>query len=371
MVIVGLALAAVALMSWDRMSAATEELEQRIEQLSDRQIQLEPAAQDAVRVSRSGDDTPPPIQDEGPRLHQITMEAKELNGTLADGTTYEYWTFDRTVPGPMLRVRDGDTVELTLANAEDSRIAHNIDLHAVTGPGGGAHATMVQPGEERTFRFKALNPGLYVYHCAAPHVPTHVAMGMYGLILVEPPGGLPPVDKEFYIMQGEIYTNAFPGVKGHAVFSEEGLRSETPNYVVFNGQFQALTGDHALEASVGDRIRVFVGNGGPNLISSFHVIGEIFDVVHREGGSDASHNIQTTMIPAGGAAWVEFTIEVPGEYVMVDHSLSRAIDKGAVAVLIAKGDEDTAVFDPMAIRAESARWDSGYEYNTAGASEEP
>ncbi len=360
--IVALALAIVGLVSWNRMSAATDEISQRVEQLSDRQVRLEPAIEDAARVSRSGDDLPPPLTGSEPKLHRVRIQAKELDGTLADGTTYRYWTFDGTVPGPMLRVRVGDTVELTLENAADSEIAHNIDLHAVNGPGGGAEATMVRPGEERTFRFKALHPGLFVYHCAAPHVPTHIAMGMYGLILVEPQGGLPPVDKEFYIVQGEIYANAPPRVRGHAEFSEEGLRSENPHYVVFNGQFQALSGDHALKASVGDRVRVFVGNAGPNLVSSFHVIGEIFDVVHKEGGTDAIHNIQTTLIPAGGATWVEFTIDVPGEYILVDHSISRSIDKGALAVLLAEGAESTEIFDPLDVRAQSARWDSGYEY---------
>lgn len=360
--VLAFALALTSLLLWQRMSQAAKALDERVDQLSDTQVTLAPAAEGAERVSRSGMDVPPPLAADGPTLHRLTLVAKELDGVLADGTTYTYWTFDGAVPGPMLRVREGDTVELTLRNAPDSVQAHNIDLHAVNGPGGGAEATLVGPGKERTFRFKALNPGLYIYHCAAPHIPTHIAMGMYGLILVEPRGGLAPVDKEFYVVQGEIYANAPPGRSGHAVFSGEGLRNENPHYVVFNGQFQALTGDHALEASVGDRVRIYVGNAGPNLVSSFHVIGEIFDVVHQEGASEATTNIQSTVIPAGGAAWVEFTIDVPGEYLLVDHSISRAIDKGAIAQIVAKGEENTEIFNALQLEGAPARLDSGYEY---------
>jgi len=179
-----------------------DRINERMEQLSDRETTLAPARDDAARISRQADDVPPPIGDRGPMELEINLEAKELVGTLADGVTTLYWTFDGTVPGPLLRIRVGDTVRFTLSNAQQNRQAHNIDLHAVNGPGGGAEATFVLPGESKTFRFQARNPGLFIYHCAAPHIPTHVAMGMYGLILVEPEGGLPPVDKEFYVVQG-------------------------------------------------------------------------------------------------------------------------------------------------------------------------
>lgn len=362
---VALVLAVGLLVSGRQMA---DQVNERMEQLSDRQSELEPAHQDAVRISRRAHDVPPPVGERDSAEIDIHLEAKELVGQLADGVTTEFWTFDATVPGPMLRVRVGDKVRFTLSNAEDSKQAHNIDLHAVNGPGGGAEATFVLPGEAKSFTFRALNPGLFIYHCAAPHIPTHIAMGMYGLILVEPEGGLPPVDKEFYVVQGEVYANAPPGRKGHVKFSSEGLVNEMPHYVVFNGQFQALTDEHSLKAQVGDRVRIFVGNAGPNLVSSFHVIGEIFDVVHREGATESVTNLQTTVIPAGGAAWVEFTVDVPGEYILVDHSLSRAIDKGAFATLVVDGPKNPDVFKPLDI-APADEDDSGYDVDVPGGAD--
>ncbi|HEU5089224.1 MAG TPA: multicopper oxidase domain-containing protein, partial [Roseiflexaceae bacterium] len=266
-----------------------------------------PAAADAVNIIKAANDLPAPITRTAPETVQLHLTTKEVNGYLDNGVTYTYWTFDGTVPGPLLRVKVGDTVEVTLTNDASSGSPHSIDLHAVTGPGGGAVATQVAPGETKHFTFKAMNPGVYVYHCASPHIPTHVANGMYGLIVVEPEGGLQPVDKEFYVMQGEIYTSQAKGTKGHVTMSSQNMRDEHPTYVVFNGANAALTEDNAMHVKVGDKVRLFVGNGGPNLISSFHVIGEIFDTVHQEGATEGVSNIQTTLIQAGGAAWVEFT----------------------------------------------------------------
>lgn len=303
-----------------------------------------PAAANAVRIARDPADLPAPISRRQPEKVMVSLETREVRGTLTDGTTFTYWTFDGTVPGPMVRVRVGDTVELRLKNQAESKNVHSIDLHAVTGPGGGAVLTQVRPGEEKVFTFKALNPGVYVYHCATPHIPSHIAMGMYGLIVVEPEEGLPPVDREFYVMQGEVYTAGERGARGDLAFDGNKLFHEDPDFVVFNGQFAALTGDHAMKARVGDTVRIFVGNGGPNLASSFHVIGEIFDRVHPEGASEAQTNVQTTLVPAGGAAWVEFKVEVPGTYTLVDHSISRAIDKGAMAQIEVDGDPNDAVY---------------------------
>jgi nitrite reductase (NO-forming) len=221
---------------------------------------------------------------------------------------------------------------------------HNIDLHAVNGPGGGAEATNVAPGKEAVFNFKALNPGLYVYHCAAAPVPMHIANGMYGLILVEPAGGLPKVDREYYIMQGEFYTKGKTDEKGLQDFDQDKGVDERPTYVVFNGKKNALMGKNALEAKVGETVRLFVGNGGPNLVSSFHVIGEIFDRVYMEGGSKINENVQTTLIPAGGAAIVEFKVEEPGDYILVDHSIFRAFNKGAIGILKVTGEKNPKVY---------------------------
>jgi nitrite reductase (NO-forming) len=263
---------------------------------------------------------------------------------IADGTTYRFWTFGGTVPGSFIRVREGDQIEMHLHNEKDSSMPHNIDLHAVTGPGGGAGASITMPGQTSTFTFAGLNPGLYVYHCAMPGmVGMHIANGMYGLILVEPKDGLPKVDHEFYIMQGDFYTTGKTGEKGHQDFNYEKAVEERPDYVVFNGRVGSMTGEHALKVKKGETVRLFVGNGGPNLTSSFHLIGEIFDNAFGEAGSAVSHNVQTTSIPAGGAAMLEFRAEQAGEFAFVDHAIFRAT-KGAVGTIEVTGEKDLAIF---------------------------
>ncbi len=263
---------------------------------------------------------------------------------MTDGVSYIYWTFGGSVPGKFIRTRVGDEVEVTLKNHPANKLPHNIDLHAVTGPGGGATSSFVAPGHSITFSFKALNPGLYVYHCATAPVGMHIANGMYGLILVEPEGGLPPVDKEYYVMQGDFYTKGKYGEPGLQAFDMQKAIDEHADYVVFNGKVGALTGDNAITANVGETVRLFVGNGGPNLVSSFHVIGEIFDRVHIEAGSSINENVQTTLIPAGGAAIVEMQVEVPGTFILVDHSIFRAFNKGALGMLKVLGDENKAIY---------------------------
>jgi nitrite reductase (NO-forming) len=306
------------------------------------------AAPVAPDISREPTALPKPPAADGSRHHELELEAKELKGRLDDGTEYTYWTFNGTVPGPFLRVRRGDTVDLTLINAGDSRHIHSIDLHAVTGPGGGAEFTQARPGESKSFRFKALQPGLYVYHCATPMVAHHITNGMYGLILVEPEGGLPPVDREFYVMQGEIYTSEPFGKRGQASFSAEKLLAEEPEYFVFNGSVGALSKRHKLRAEVGETVRIYFGVGGPNFTSSFHVIGEIFDRVYDQASLTAAPltNVQTTLVPAGGATMVEFTLDAPGRYILVDHSLSR-MERGLVGVLEVSGEENPEVIAPL------------------------
>jgi nitrite reductase (NO-forming) len=296
-------------------------------------------------IVREPTDLPEPIGDRGPQTVRVELEAVEVEGQLAEGTTYTYWTFGGKVPGPFLRVREGDTVELTLANTPDSLNTHSIDLHAVNGPGGGAGLTSVTPGEEKTFTFKALNPGLYVYHCATPSVPHHISSGMYGLILVEPEGGLPPVDHEFYVAQGELYTLGNFGETGLQEFDHEKMLDEAPEYVIVNGAVGSLTEQYPLKVNVGDSVRIYWGVGGPNLTSSFHVIGEIFDRVYNQASltSKPMTDVQTTTVAPGGATAVEFTVDVPGTYVLVDHALSR-LERGLAGYLIAEGPEDPDVF---------------------------
>lgn len=295
---------------------------------------------------------PPPITRKTPAKVIVNLEVREVVKKLSDGVEYLFWTFGGEVPGKFIRVREGDHVEFHLLNHPSSRLPHNIDLHAVTGPGGGAASSFTAPGHESQFSFKALNPGLYVYHCATAPVPMHVANGMYGLILVEPAEGLPPADREYYVMQGEVYTAGKFGEAGLQMFDNERAVDERPNYVVFNGGVGSLVGDKAITANVGERVRIFLGNGGPNLISSFHVIGEIFENVYSEGGTKPNqHNVQTTIIPAGGSAIVDFKVEVPGTYVLVDHSLFRAFNKGAVGMLKVSGPENLIAYSGKEVDA--------------------
>ncbi|MCX6023162.1 MAG: multicopper oxidase domain-containing protein, partial [Chloroflexi bacterium] len=237
--------------------------------------------------------------------------------------------------------------ELSLHNAKDSIFPHSIDLHAVTGPGGGAKATQTLPGQETAISFAALNPGVYVYHCATPSIPQHIANGMYGLIVVDPKEGMTPVDHEYYVMQGDFYTGGATGETGMQHFSGEKMMAEHPDYVLFNGTTGSLMGDKAMKAKTGETVRIFFGVGGPNLTSSFHIIGEVLDRVYQEGNTNAPlHNVQTTMVPAGGAAWVEFKVDVPGTYLLVDHSLAR-LNKGAVASLVVTGEDRPEVFSAL------------------------
>jgi len=288
---------------------------------------------------------PPPITRTSPAKVVVNLEVKEVVKDIADGVQYTFWTFGGSVPGKFIRVREGDTVELHLANHPNNKLPHNIDLHAVTGPGGGAASTFTAPGHQSQFTFQALNPGLYVYHCATAPVGMHVANGMYGLIYVQPAQALPKVDREYYVMQGDFYTQGNYGDKGLQPFSMQKAIDERPTYVVFNGKVGSLTGDNALKGSVGESVRLFIGNGGPNLVSSFHVIGEIFDSVYQEGGTQVSQkNVQTTLVPAGGSAIVEYKLEVPGTYILVDHSILRTFNKGSLGMMKVEGAENKVIY---------------------------
>jgi len=286
----------------------------------------------------------PPVNRDYRAHVNIELETTERVMELADGVEYRFWTFGDTVPGPMIRVREGDFVTFTLQNHPSSMMPHNIDLHAVSGQGGGAEATLISPGQQATFGFTALNPGVYIYHCATAPVGMHIANGMYGLIVVEPKEGFTPVDREYYIVQSDFYTKGDFGEKGLQDFDMMRAIDEDAAYVVFNGRVDSLTGDNALTANVGDTVRLFVGNGGPNLTSSFHVIGDVFDRVWLEAGAMINRDVQTTVIPAGGAAVVEFDTDVPASLTLVDHAIFRAFNKGAIGSLVVTGDKDHVVF---------------------------
>jgi nitrite reductase (NO-forming) len=301
---------------------------------------------DVPNVARDPADVPSPITRTSPATVRVTLTVEEVVSELADGTTYSFWTFDGTVPGPMIRVMEGDTVELTLVNPDTNAVGHNIDLHAVNGPGGGAGVTNVLPGESKTFSFKALNPGLYIYHCAFAPPWHHIAQGMYGGILVEPSGGLPKVDHEFYVIQGEWYTSEPFGTKGHMAFDNAKAFAEQPEYFTFNGNVAALTEMMPLEAAVGDTVRVFFGVGGPNVGSNFHIIGEIFDRVYTGAPETYIANEETWYVPPGSFAAFEFTLDEPGTYLLVDHALFR-VAHGAGGALIVSGEHDESIYSPV------------------------
>lgn len=314
--------------------------------LGDRIYSLNPTHPESADIAENPENVPPPVDRSEPATVRVDLETIEVEATLDATSRFRFWTFNGKVPGPFIRVRVGDTVEVHLKNNENSWMFHNVDFHAATGPGGGAGATTSAPGEEHSVTFKALNPGLYVYHCAVPPVAMHIAAGMYGLILVEPEGGLPPVDREFYVMQGEIYTEEPIGSGGLLTESYDKLINERPEYFVFNGHVGALTDHYPLKAKVGETVRIYFGVGGPNFTSSFHVIGEIFDRAYQLGSvtSEPITNVQSISVPPGSANIVEFKCEVPGRFVLVDHALSRA-ERGLAGYLIVEGEANPDIFN--------------------------
>ncbi|GAB1315650.1 Copper-containing nitrite reductase [Madurella fahalii] len=295
---------------------------------------------------------PPPITRDHNALVRVPLVTTTKLAQLTSQYKYEQWTFNGTVPGPFIRAKVGDVVELSLTNKDTTGNPHNIDCHAFTGPGGGAAVTTVEENETKTARFKLLYPGLYLYHCAAAPVPVHIANGMYGLMYVQPEKeDLPPVDKEYYVMQSEFYHEP-PEIEDDGRRSEivefsypNGLREE-PQLIAFNGSESALTRDHPLKAEVGDSVRIFFGNAGPNLTSSFHVIGSHFKNVYRDGDvvSPPSKAIQTVTVPSGGAAIVDLDMKYPGTYTLVDHSIFR-LDKGAVGFLNISGEPVPGIYE--------------------------
>lgn len=277
-------------------------------------------------------------------IRKLELTAYEVIAPLSDKMSYNYWTYDKKVPGPFMRVVEWDTIEFTLKNDVKNRNKHSIDLHAVNWPGWWWNATQVYPGQEKTFKFKALNPWIYIYHCATNVVSEHVANWMYWLIFVEPKEWLSKVDREFVVVQGEFYTILERWKEWTTQLSSKKLINETPEYITFNGRVWALTDKRSLKAKKWEKIRIFAWNWWVSKISSFHVIWEIFDTVYLEWGTTKSNNIQTTVIPAWGATIVEFTIDVPWKYKIVDHALARTL-KWAIAEIEVTWEENSEIFD--------------------------
>lgn len=322
--------------------APNSSTEEKVDYLSAQSFDVIQGEEEAVLTAPPV--APPPIDRDYSTKVIVRLETMEKEMELADGVKFDYWTFGGTVPGKFIRVREGDLVEFHLMNNPDNKMPHNIDIHAVTGPGGGATSSFTAPGHESIFEFTAMNHGLYMYYCATSPVGMHVSHGMYGLMLVEPKEGLPPVDREYYVVQSEFYTKGAFGDQGMQKFDMAKALAENPDYVVFNGAVGALSGDQALQAEVGETVRIFFGNAGPNKTSSFHIVGEIFDNVYQEAGVATNHNVSTTLVPVGGAAIVEFRTDVPGSYKLIDHSFFRAFNKGAMADLQVNGEENLLVY---------------------------
>ena len=288
---------------------------------------------------------PAPVDRRAPAVVHVDLESTQTEIALPGGARYTAWTFNNHVPGPFIRARVGDTLEVAITNSDPTGMPHNLDFHAVSGPGGGGAVTTVVAGGHATARFKLLYPGLFVYHCGAAPVMVHLANGMYGLLLVEPEGGLPPADREYYVMQSEFYTTAPKDGSNVVEYSHQDGLDENPRYIVFNGGAPMIN-DTALAASVGERVRVYVGNAGPNKPSSFHIVGAVMDRVYREGDliSAPARGLQTTLIPAGGAAVVEFVPQAPGQYAFLDHAIFR-LEKGAMGMFNVGGTARPAVYE--------------------------
>jgi len=304
----------------------------------------------AERVAADPTVLPPPIHRRGPKRHEVVLEPKEVIAEIEPGVTFSYMTFGGQVPGPMIRVRQGDTVRLTLKNLPENMMAHNVDLHAVYGTGGGNVATLAAPGQSNGMEFEATYPGAFIYHCAVPNLDWHISAGMFGMILVEPPEGLPPVDHELYLGQHEIYTDRPTGQKGHHDFSFEAMAKEDPTYVLLQGEKHALTGDRygPMNVKVGETARVFFVCGGPNLSSSFHPIGNVWTKAWPAGAlaNEPQRYVQTLPVPPGSCGVFEMEFPVPGEVKLVDHALSRVVRKGMLGVIEVEGPENPAIFKP-------------------------
>lgn len=302
-------------------------------------------------------DVPPPINRDHPVTLVVDMFTTNKKMNIVGNTKYEYWPFgfyderERKnvygVPGPFIRARVGDVLQVHFTNLDESGMAHSIDFHSVCGPGGGSPTNFAEQDETKVGAYLLEKPGLYVYHCAAAPIPVHIHNGMFGLILVEPLEGLPKVDKEIYVMQHELYVEKDEDDDKTYEMDYDAASKEIPKHVLFNGREGALV-EKPCVMKQDQTLRIFFGNGGPNLISSFHVIGTIFDKLYREGDleSTPAKSVQTTMVPAGGSCVVEMKMKVPGSFTIVDHSIFR-IDKGAVGMIKVKGNPRPDIYDSM------------------------
>ncbi|MGN8217904.1 copper-containing nitrite reductase [Halococcus morrhuae DSM 1307] len=317
---------------------------------------LQQAQQKAMeRVAADPTDIPEPIDRTEPKHHEITLEAKEVTAEIEDGVTFNFMTFDGRVPGPMIRLREGDTVSFTMENLPENKREHNVDMHAIYGTGGGSVATTAEPGTANGMRFEATYPGAYIYHCAVPNMDQHISTGMFGMVLVEPKAGMPPVDREFYLGQHEVYTDKAVGEQGHHGFDADAMLNEAPTYVLFNGEKYPFTPDRygTMSAETGETVRVFLVTGGPNVSSNFHPIGNVWTRAWRDGAlaSQPERYVQTMKVPPGSCMVGEMDLPVPSRIKLVDHALTRVTRRGLLAEIDVTGPERPEVFDPAPNKA--------------------
>jgi nitrite reductase (NO-forming) len=252
---------------------------------------------------------------------------------IAKGVNYEGWTFGGTVPGPTLRVREGDLVRIKVVNR--SPMPHSIDFHSARIPANVAYRTFM-PGDSISFEFVAGDPGAYMVHCGTPPITMHIMQGMYFAIIVDPKGGWgTKADKEFVLVQSEFYTKT-DSATGAVQADWQAAMSKNASYVTFNGRAGQYK-DTPLNVDVGDRVRLFVVNAGPSFRSDFHVVGAVFDRVYADGNPrNALEKVQTYTVPAGGGAVFETVFEKgasdEGIYPFVTHSFADA-EKGAVGLI--------------------------------------
>ncbi len=278
------------------------------------------------------DSVPAPVDPQAParstqRLHRVRLVITHGNITIAKGVKYYAWTFDGRVPGPFLRVTQGDTIDFTLVN--NGPQPHSMDFHAAEiAPS--RYYVNVNPGDSLHYRFTARVPGVFMYHCGTAPVAMHIANGMYGAIIVDPPTPRPPA-KEFVLVQSEFYLTPDDGKGGARSLDWQKLLGQAPDNVVFNGRV-AQYAEHPIAVRSGELLRLYVVNAGPNRISSFHVVGGIFEKVFEDASlTNPLRGVQTVNVPVGGGAIFEIRLREPGDYPFVTHAFADAT-KGAVGV---------------------------------------
>ncbi len=263
---------------------------------------------------------------------RVRMEMQDKVVEIAPGVKYNVWAFggEHSAPGPIVHVRQGQTVEFTLVNG--GAIPHSMDFHAARIAPNRAFVD-VAPGESFTFRFKAGDPGVFMYHCGTKPVLAHIANGMYGAIVVDPAPALPKADREYVLVASEWYLST-DGLTEPASLDMAKARAMQPDWTSFNG-YAAQYVAHPLTADPGDLVRFYVVDAGPSLTTAFHVVGTMFNRVYPNGDMNPDHSlsgVQTVDVPAGGGAVFEVKIDEPGLYPFVSHAFAH-VDLGQVGIL--------------------------------------